>query len=83
MRKLGNEAVIVAESLELINFDKLVSLNASAAYVWEALPTSDFDVATVVSLLINRYDVDEDTARKDARELIDVWKEAGILEDKS
>ncbi|MDE6017555.1 MAG: PqqD family protein [Muribaculaceae bacterium] len=80
LRRLGTEAVIVAESLDLIAFDRLVSLNDSAVYVWESLNDSEFDSNTVVRLLTDRYDVDEATACKDAGELIDVWLRAGIIE---
>lgn len=38
LRRLGTEFVIVAESLDLIDFNHLVSLNESAAYIWESLP---------------------------------------------
>lgn len=80
LRRLGTEAVIVAESLELVDFDRLVSLNASAAYVWESLPAGEFDTDTIARLLTSRYDVDEATALRDAQELADVWFGAGIIE---
>ena len=80
LRRLGTEAVIVAESLELINFDRLVSLNSSAAYIWESLPDADFGEETVARLLVARYEVDEDTAMVDARALLAVWQRAGIIE---
>ncbi|MBD5356917.1 MAG: PqqD family protein [Bacteroides sp.] len=81
LRRLGNEAMIVAESLELIDFDKLVSLNDSAAYIWESLPDSDFDEATIAGLLTDRYDVDYETAYKDASELVNLWIRAGIIDE--
>lgn len=81
LRRIAGEAVIVGESLELIDFDSIVSLNASAAYVWEALADAPFDEGTVARLLTARYDVDADTARADARELLDSWLEAGIIEN--
>ena len=79
LRQLGSEAMIVAESLDLIDFGKLVSLNDSATYVWESLPDTDFDTDTIVKLLTDRYDVDETTARKDAQELADTWLKAGVI----
>ena len=81
IRRLGPEAVIVAESLDLIDFDRLVSLNSSAAYVWESLADAEFDTDTVALLLTARYDVDADSARADATALLDVWKQAGIIKD--
>ncbi|MDE6267474.1 MAG: PqqD family protein [Muribaculaceae bacterium] len=80
MRRLGTEAVVVAESQELVDFDRIVSLNRSAAYVWEALGSDDFDVDTIARQLMERYEVEEDTARKDAAALADVWLAAGIIE---
>ena len=79
MRRLGQEAMIVAESVDLIDFDRIVSLNSSAAYVWENLPDSDFTIQTIIYLLMDRYDVDEAVARKDAEDLVKVWLKAGII----
>lgn len=79
LRRLGTEAILVAGSIDLIDFDRLVTLNASAEYVWESLPDSDFGTDDVVRLLTTRYDVDEATARSDAEELLRVWSDAGII----
>ena len=81
LRRLGTEAILVAESIDLIDFDRLVTLNASAEYVWVSLPDSDFDTDDVAQLLTARYDVDAATARSDAEELLRVWSDAGIIED--
>lgn len=83
MRHLGTESIIVAESLELIDFGKIVSLNSSAEYVWKSLSDDNFDIDTIAHLLIERYDVDESTAHTDARELTDVWLEAGIIDNEN
>ena len=79
MRRLGQEAMIVAESVDLIDFDRIVSLNSSAAYVWENLPDSDFTIQDITDLLMDRNDVDEAVARKDAEDLVKVWLIAGII----
>lgn len=79
LRRLAGEAVIVAESIEMIDFDRLVSLNSSAEFVWSALADSEFDESTVAALLVGEYDVDEATAIADARELIECWLEAGVI----
>lgn len=80
MRRLGQEMVLVAESLDLIDFNRLISLNESAAYIWETLPDSSFDTQDIVKLLTGRYDVDQKTAFNDAKELVNVWRSAGIIE---
>ena len=79
MRRLGQDAMIVAESVDLIDFDRIVSLNSSAAYVWESLPNSDFSTRTIIDLLLQRFDVEEEVANKDAKELVNTWLQAGII----
>lgn len=82
LRRIAGEGVIVGESLDLINFDNLVSLNPPAAYIWEELESWEcFDASTVASLLICRYKVDIRTARQDAIELLSGWLQAGIIEE--
>lgn len=81
MRRLGQDAMIVAESVDLIDFDRIVSLNTSATYVWESLPDTDFTIQTITDLLLHRYNVDEEVARKDAEELVNIWQKAEIIKE--
>ena len=81
MRRLGQEAMIVAESVDLIDFDRIVSLNSSAAYVWESLPDTGFTTRTITDILMRRYDVDDKIACKDAEDLVNVWLKAGIIKE--
>lgn len=81
MRRLGQEAMIAAESVDLIDFDRIVSLNDSAAYIWESLPDTDFSTHTIEDLLLRRYDVEERIAREDAENLVNIWLQAGIIKE--
>lgn len=81
LRTLGKEYVLVAGSIDLIDFDRIVTLNPTAVYVWESLPASGFDVDTMANLLTERYDVEYGTASKDARDLAEVWLRAGIIQN--
>ena len=80
LRHIAHEQVIVGESLDLINFDSLISLNPSAAYIWETLgDDTPFDAGTVTEILTQRYSVDSTTAQTDAATLLDAWLKAGII----
>ena len=81
LRQVCGEYVIVGEGLERVNFNKMISLNSSAAYRWEAVEEKEFSVQTLSDLLTDKYDVDEKTAANDARELAAKWIEAGIVEE--
>ena len=79
LRELGGDYILIGESSELVNFNNIISLNESAAYLWENVQGKDFDVDTLTQLLLDEYDVTEDVAREDAQATIDDWKEIGII----
>ena len=81
MRKLGREHIVVAEGSGLVNFNKMVSFNDTAAYLWEALSGREFAVEDIKQLLLDRYEVDGRTADADAANLARSWAEAGLIEE--
>ncbi|MFR2733041.1 PqqD family protein [Hoylesella buccalis] len=80
LRNVCGEQVIVAEGRENIDFSNIISMNETSAYLWNAIQDKDFTVDDLVKLLTKEYDVDEQTARKDAQTLANQWLEAGICE---
>ena len=80
LRTICGEHVVIGEGLAQVNFNKMLSLNASAAYLWEQVQGKDFTVEDLVSLLTEKYDVSEDRARQDAAKLVLSWQEQGVAE---
>lgn len=81
MRRLGREHIVVAEGSGLVNFNKMVSFNDTAAYLWEALSGKEFAVEDIRQLILDRYEVDERTAAEDAAKLARDWAEAELIEE--
>ncbi len=79
LRKLCGEYIVTGDALSRIDFCKVVSLNETAAYLWEALQGRDFVPEDMAALLTARYDVDEARALEDARTLVKSWQEAGLV----
>ena len=80
LRNVCGENIIVAEGKENIYFTKIISMNETAAYLWKNVEGKEFDSDTLMSLLINEYEVDDATANKDAKNIAKQWIEAGISE---
>ena len=80
LRQICGENVIIAEAEENIDFSNIISMNESSAYLWNSIQGKDFEVKDLVDLLIEMYEVDEETATRDARLLVDQWKQAEIIE---
>jgi len=81
LREVCGEHIIVAEGDENIDFSNIISMNESSAYLWEEVQKMDsFTVDNLVELICSQYEIDEDTARKDAIILAAQWGTAGIIE---
>ncbi|MBP5488023.1 MAG: PqqD family protein [Bacteroidales bacterium] len=82
LREICGEFIIVPESTELVNFNKMIHLNATAAYLWEQVNgKGDFTVEQLASLLTDKYEVDAATALKDAAAVAAKWVEIGIASE--
>ena len=81
MRSLGNEFILVDEESNLTDFNRMISLNASAALLWEAVQDKEFDEVTMVDLLMDNYNITREVAERDIVALIQNWREAGIMEE--
>jgi len=80
LRDVCGEHIIVAYGKENIDFNKVISLNESANYLWRNIVDKDFDAETLASLLQEEYEVDAETARRDAQTLLDEWTNVGLVE---
>lgn len=80
LRELGGDYILIGESVELINFNSLITLNESAAYLWRNVDGKDFDADTLTQLLLDEYEVDEPTARRDAEATLQTWINAGLVD---
>lgn len=80
LRDMCGEHIVSAEGIGNFDFNKVISLNDTAAYLWNAVSGRDFDEGLLAELLLERYAVDAPTAAKDASALCARWKEAGLLE---
>ena len=80
LRELAGEKIITGEGFEQIDFNKIVTLNATAAYIWENIGDKEFDKFFIAELLVSRYDVEKSVAENDAESLLNNWKEIGLIE---
>ncbi len=81
LRTVCDENVIVAYGRKNIDFSKVISLNESAAYLWNAVVGKEFTCQELTDLLCKEYDVDAETAQNDAAQMVASWKELGIVSD--
>lgn len=78
LRTICGEHVVVGEGLAQVNFNKILSLNESAAYLWEAVEGKDFTADTLTDLLLEQYEVTREQAAADVAKLLEVWLREGV-----
>ena len=80
LREVCGEHIIVAYGRENIDFNKVISLNESATYLWKNIVDKEFSSEMMADLLQQEYDVDAETATRDAKALFDEWMKVGLVE---
>ncbi len=77
MRTIVGQHVVIGEGLAQVDFNKMITMNDSAAYLWEGVAGKDFTVDDLTKLLTDHYEVEEERARADAEKIAAKWLEAG------
>ena len=80
LRRICGENIIIAHGVQNIDFSKIITLNESAAFVWNSVIGKDFTEQDMVNILVNEYEVDMMTAQNDANALVAAWKDAGLID---
>ncbi|MBQ9475484.1 MAG: PqqD family protein [Bacteroidales bacterium] len=81
LRPLGKEFIVVGEGPSQVDFNKMIALNESAAYLWKEVDGKDFTIQNLAGLLVERYGIELDRALKDSEAIAKKWIEAGIVSE--
>ena len=79
LHQIGDEYIIMYNGTQNVDFNNIISLNSTAAHLWKHVEGMDFYADTLTDFLMENYEVDSETAKRDAEQLIKNWLEAGII----
>lgn len=80
LREIASEHVVVATGVANVDFNRVIVLNASAAYLWGEVAGREFTAEMLADALVAYYEVDAEQALADSRQLVAGWSSAGIIE---
>ncbi|MCD7855250.1 MAG: PqqD family protein [Clostridiales bacterium] len=80
LRKIQNTAVVVPFGEESVDFNSIMNLNETGAFIWSRIE-DDTDEEAVVNAVVGMYDVDRDTAAADVAEFLQLLRNNGLLEE--
>lgn len=81
LRSIAGETIIVNQGSSHTDMTRIISLNASARMLWEALAGKEFTTEEAAALLVQKYGIAEEQALTDAAHWVERLKKCeGIVE---
>lgn len=79
MRSINNVNVVVPVG-EAAGFSAMITLNGSGAFLWKLLET-DTDEKSLIDAMLEKYDIDENTAKRDVSAFLEKARNTGIIDE--
>ena len=81
LHHIDREHILIPDSMEEIDFTRLIAFNDTASWLWESLDQKSFNAPDLAELLTSEYDVAPAVALQDAHRLLAQWENAGIISE--
>lgn len=78
MRKIAGECVIIPTGQAAEQFNGMISLNETGAFLWEAL-AEERTMSELVELMTSEFEVEEPLAALDVETFVRQMKQQGLL----
>ena len=78
LRRIADLDVVIPIGNNIADFNGIISLNETAAFLWKRLTLKE-DLPQIVDALIEEYDVNPEVARKDIEQFIEQLTQANIV----
>ena len=86
LREIAGECILVPTGETSQEFNGLITLSDTARFIWENIERAD-SFEELVKMMLKEYEIDEETAKRDAYNFIDQLLASGFValtkEDKS
>ncbi len=79
LREIAGQAVVVPLGERVVEFNGIITLSESGALLWSKMET-EVSEDELVGHIVNEYDIDPETARKDIEEFIDSMRLRNLID---
>ena len=79
IRDVAGEHIVIRQSDGVSDMTRVMALNGTAMELYQALQGRDFTEDDVVDYLVGQFDVDRDTARRDAAAWLQQMREQALV----
>lgn len=81
VERVGSQYLAVAVGDRADEFNALVRMNETGAFIFGLLEKKDLDEAAIVAAMLDEYEVSEALAEKDVRAFVEKLRKAGLLDE--
>ena len=79
-REIAGEALLVPVGEETKKFNGMISLTGISSFIWSQIDSSK-DIDELVARVLEEYEIDEDTARKDIMEFLKECQDRSLVSE--
>jgi len=79
VRSMAGENVVIMQGEAGSDMTRIISLNDTSLLLWNTLQDKDFEVSDVANILLETYEIDTDTAERDAKAWVEKLHECGLI----
>ena len=83
VKTIGKEIVVLPIKNEAVLFNGIITLNNTGKFLFDLLQKDNFDQNELLALVLDKYEVDENLAKKDIDAFIKKCKESNLLDEES
>ena len=76
---MAGENVVIMQGTAGSDMTRIISLNDSSLLLWNELQGKEFEVADVVEILVDTYEIDTEVAERDAKAWVEKLAECGLI----
>ena len=80
LHEVAGEKMLIINGEVGVDFTKIVMMNKTAEMLWGSLWGRDFSEEDAEDLLIKKYDINKEQAKKDITAWLDSMKSTGLIE---
>ncbi|MBQ7011375.1 MAG: PqqD family protein [Clostridia bacterium] len=80
MREVAGENIVIAVGEAAKNFKGMIRLNPTGAFLWRLLEEGT-DEAAMLAAMLDTYETDEETAKRDIAAFVNAIKGAGLIDE--
>lgn len=80
LREVVGEYIVIPTGRTALTMNGMITLDPVGALIWQEL-TEGSEPSSVLAKILDRFDVDEATARADMEEFIEKLRASGLIEE--